>query len=452
MSNEDVSLSTDTSTAQTVEIKKAVQVVRTQSLNFASTLDLETYKSMFVYIGMGQSLMEGVGHGNKAVSFGEISAGRVLMFKTGRFDPKVSADPKNLFVDEYFDTLVDLEGGARETPVTQAANVMLPSLESNEALLVSNFGRSGFNYGQLKKNGTTAVYANFVRLLNRLTLYSNLKGVPISGMAVSWVHGHANSRDSQAAYAAKVVEMQSTLTSDYQASSGNTDQVLLCLSQNTIKNGATLAPGDLRVAGGQLQAALYKPHKIIMACPEYHLERSDRAHLKGETSAILGAYHGLAIKRTLDGLVWLPLHIISATRRSNLITVTFAGGEGDLVFDQYDPAKGSVRTGVRALKDKGFVWKQTGGTEQIISSVAIKSARVILVTLSGDPGAASEEILDLGVFTTSGSSEGFTGGDPRTSSGCATNIRTNSPNTDTFGNALHDWACHQRIQLSLFTD
>jgi hypothetical protein len=61
-----------------------------------------------------------IGHGKQSFNY-LYDLRYVLMFKTGRFDPKVISRPKkNLFVDEYFDTLVDLEGG--ETPVTQAAN------------------------------------------------------------------------------------------------------------------------------------------------------------------------------------------------------------------------------------------------------------------------------------------------------------------------------------------
>lgn len=402
-----------------------------------SPLDGFDFPKLAIYVGMGQSLMEGAGFRNLRQTRAPIAPGRAISMKRTR-------DLRYPLADGAFDRLIDtgLRNGT-ETPVVQGAAHILPALDADEGLLSMNFGRGGFNFTRLKKNGTDAVYENWLRALDRQHRHARRNGTRLTRLFVSWIHGQAGRAKFARTYQADMEELLADLTSDFAARvPGGT--TMLCVSQVACRDNLD----RFAVSMAQFRAARDNAG-IIMACPEYQIQRVDGTHMTGEGYAVLGAYHGRAIRKTVQqGARWWPLYMAGARRSGATITVTFAGGEGDLTFDSYSEDQGEVVIGARPLPFAGFSWLQTGGEPQDIAAAAITAPRQITVTLTGDPGAITSGRLVLGkVPVADARREGFVDGDPRTATGGATNIRTIGTDTDAWGRVLHDWAILQEIEV-----
>lgn len=417
--------------ARFLELRSNVRTVRSPMVTVPATA-WAGYSSLRLHVLMGQSLAEGVG-ATPVIQSGPVSAGRVTMFAREQGSPNTNVALSER-ADSLFDTLTDLENVNIEIPVFGTAIKLLQQVSTNTAMHVFAAARGGYNYAQLKKNGSSFVYRNAWKGITRVIAGAVCSGRTVEGMTVSWIHGQADANDTEAQYLAKMVELQADLTHDYQALTGSTAQVLLVMTQNTPHN----TNARVGVALGQLKADLDNPGKIILVGPIYHLNRTDGTHLTAQSSRRLSFHHGLAIARTLAGNEWQPLRMQSAVRTGASIVVNFIGGIGNITLDA---------TAVRQMPNNGFDWIQTGGTPRTIASMAITGAKQITITLSGDPGAVTAQSLTLGVNGT-GSTEGFTNNTPSNALGAATNIRTESNETDGEGFTLHDWACHQSIAVS----
>jgi len=403
----------------------------------ASPLDASRYRKLAVYIGMGQSFIDGIGHGNLRQTTEAIAPGRAVATRT-------SGDLQHLLPEGAYAALVDTgTGRGRETPLLQASAGILPALEADEGLLTMNFGRGGYGYAKLRKGGSTAVYENWLRALDHQQGYAAGAGLTLSRLIVSWVHGHADGRLSVAEYQANLLALLDDLALDFAARAPGAE-TLICLSQLACRAGLE----RYGIGLAQHHAAQAEP-RILMACPEYPIERVDGTHMTGPGYALLGAYHGRAIRKTLQsGVKWQPLHMARAERLGATVRVHFAGGEGDLTLDAWTPDQGAVVMGARPIADAGFTWAQSGGTEAEITALAVTGRREITLTLSADPGEVDVARLVLGATPKgSGGQEGFVDGDPRTASGGATNIRTTGSDTDAWGRVLHDWALLTDIEV-----
>jgi hypothetical protein len=385
-----------------------------------------------VHVVMGQSLAAGRG-AIKALTKTKVAPGRATMFRVDDYDPLLNGAEIELPA-ATFDDIDDLVVRGRESPLLAAAQRLVAALPETSALHGFSIARDGYGYSHLKKAGLTSIYQNFTNALSRVVKAAAPR--PVSGITVSWIHGQGDSHDTEAAYMAKLIELQTDLTHGYQSLTGMSDQVLMAITQVTPPNHKL----RLGVAKGQLAAALAKPDCMILVGPIYALNRSDGTHLTSYTTRQLGAHHGLALQRTLANQHWLPLHMQAARQTAATLQVTFAGGLGELTLDT---------DLVRPMPDFGFQWLQNGGTPQTISSVAITGARHVTITLSGDPGPCAGSTLTLALNATGRSrAEGFVKADPTNALGAASNIRTHSPETDPGGTPLHDWACHQAIVVT----
>jgi len=414
----------------------AMPVEPTPDIPASSPLDGARFPRLALHVGMGQSLMAGVGHRNERQTHAPIAAGRAVSVRRIR-------DPRHLQPDDVFQLLIDtgMRNGP-ETPLIQAAANLLPALDADESLLSMNLGRGGFNFAQLKKNGTEAVYENWLRALELHHHRARTNGMTLTRLFVSWIHGHACRARRARDYQAEMEVLLADLAADFEkhVPDGTT---LMCVSQ--------LACSDnlyrFAVSLAQFHAARDNP-RIIMACPEYPIQRVDGTHMTGAGYAMLGAWHGRALRKTVQaGAKWWPLHMSCAVRNGATIAVTFAGGEGELTFDSYSPDQGAVVTGARRLPFAGFSWAQTGGEPQEIAGVEIIGPRQITVALTGDPAEATGKLILGHTPAAARRCEGFIEGDPRTATGGATNIRTVGTDTDAWGRLLHDWAVLQEIDV-----
>lgn len=387
---------------------------------------INTLQHHLVY---GQSLSDGSSTGG-AVSTVAVAAGKAVMFNVGpavrgTLDANVETPRDNR------KSLVDLKETGRETPSSQIGYEMAKSLPATQGVLVSAHGRGGTTYQNLKKG--TQPYKNLVSSVRRARIIAGLNGLDLLAPTVSWIHGEQNLSDSAAVYRGYMEELQADLTADLAVYTGAAGEALLFLDQisNWTRYGSR--PVTSYVPQGQLQAALQNPGKIFCVCPKYMLETSDGVHMTAESSARLGAYHGRAVRQTLAGSPWLPLHIASAVRTGGDIVLTYAGGDAATEI-QIDTAL------VTNPGNYGFEWSQTGGTVVTLSTIAKTGARQITITLTGDPGAPTASAIGYAMSGVPDANGGPTTG-PRG------NVRDGSADLTSRNAPMHNWACHQLVNL-----
>lgn len=251
-------------------------------------------------------------------------------------------------------------------------------------------------------------------------------------LVVSWVQGQADARTPHRMYLEHLGELVNALEGACLAVTGGQGRLIFCLSQTT----TTYALGRRGVPLAQLELAESRPGRVIVAGPDYMLERSDGVHLKPRSAVRLGALHGRAIRCVLAGGHWEPLRMVEAEVADCDVRVRFAGGRGELEADTV--AAGPVDVGVRPLDQLGFVWLAPRGRTIRIVAARISAPREVTLTLD-------KTILALGFPEGVGVPEGFVGGDPATARGGATGLRTTGDGLDAFGEPVRDWALQGRI-------
>ncbi|MBD9640731.1 hypothetical protein IB277_31020 [Ensifer sp. ENS07] len=417
--------------ARYVEDIAGVLTAKTEDV-LAGTSLLSSVSELIYHALYGQSLSDG-SSSTPPVSTTAVRAGRALMFNVGpAVRGTLNADQPTPAENRL--SLVDLLESSRETPASQIGYELtkVGGIAANEAALVVAHGRGGTPYSGLKKG--TQPYANIITSIRRARIMAGLNGLDFAASTASFIHGENNLSDSLATYQGYLEELQTDLTADISVYTGVAGDVLLFVDQisNWTAYGSMPTVSDVPLA--QLQAALANPGIILCVCPKYFLQTvADGVHLTAASSARLGAYHGRAVRQTLGGAAWEPLHIASAVRTGANIVLTYAGGDEttDVSLDT---------TLVSNPGNYGFEWFQTGGTLRTIASVTKTGSRQITVALSGDPGSPSSQQLGYARTGTSGANGG-----PAT--GARGNIRDNSTDTTAYGEPMHNWACHQLVTL-----
>lgn len=409
------------------------------------TGDLPVMPIAAVYFGLGQSLMEGVCRTKAVISPNPIAPGRAFMFDTGERAPRI--DPA-LAPQAAFWALTDLHSRFSEEPLTESTRAILPAL--GHGIITANLGRRRTKLVQIIPNreGRQTQYSGLKHLLGHIAA----QGHHITHVIVSWIHGHADRSLGKAHYRRAIKALHLNLRRDAIAITGRDIPILICASQtcaapntpNTDTPRREIAP----VASAYLITAQKHPDFFALACPEYFLARSfDGVHLTPQATALLGAYHGRAIAKRLQGQDWTPLQMVSAQRQDNIVKVTFTGGTGPLVFHKDRGANQQI-WGVRNIKDYGFMWHTLGGIAPDIEHIKITGHREITLYLGAPPNKTSKNALSLGLFPTDKAIDGFVKGRPDTGNGLGSNIRTKNDETDHFGTPLHDWALLQRIDVT----
>ena len=405
------------------------------------TGDAPVIHSVAVYFGLGQSLMEGVSRAKSVISKQPIAPGRAFMFN-GERAPRVNFDP-DMTPSADFWTLTDLESRFSQEPMTEATRALLTALD--HSIITANLGRRRSRIDQIVPNrdGRHTQYSTLQKLLRHISD----QDCSISHLIVSWIHGHANRGMDKAHYRRAIKTLHINLTRDALTATGRNIPILICASQTC----AALAGPRAEVAPtarAYLVIAQKHPDFFILACPEYFLARGfDGVHLTPQSTALLGAYHGRAIAKRLQGLNWEPLQMVWAQRHDSIVTVTFAGGTGPLVFHQDKGANNQI-WGVRNLPNYGFTWHPSGGPAIDIKRIKITGYREITLFLRAIPQNSGQEYLSLGLFPIDHAIEGFVKGRPESGTGLASNIRTENTERDHFGTPLHDWALLQRIEVT----
>lgn len=390
-----------------------------------------------LYLGLGQSLLALVPRlrplGERP---GPVDPQRAWVFAaTG--EPRVAVDPTQDLAAGALAAIHPHLRHGRSGPLTAASAAILGALRPQDRLLTVNLARRNTALEAFLPG--SAAFRNVEACLRRASELAEGQGLQFRRLVVSWVQGQADARTPQRLYLDGLGRLVDGLDAALVGVIGRQGQLVFCLSQTT----ATYPAGRRGVPLVQLDLAVARPGQVIVAGPDYMLERSDGVHLKPRSAVRLGALHGRAIGRALTGTGWEPLRMVDAVVQGTYVRVRFAGGVGDLAAAGH--AGGPVEVGVRALPHLGFVWQPPRGEATAIVAARISAPREVVLTLSSAPQALERTHLALGFPEGIGLPEGFVNGDPALARGAATGLRTAGGGPDPFGDPLHDWALQQRI-------
>ena len=273
----------------------------------------------------------------------------------------------------------------------------------------------------------TVSYNNLIATVTQCKADATARGYGYEVPFVDWIQGEANTNGSQGAYLTALLLLQSDLTTDIGAISGqpNIPLVLCQMSSWTTKNVTTSY-----VPHEQLQAALENPTKFICAGPKYWLDyHTDGVHLTGKGSVQLGAMHRAPAAAAIARKTWLPTYCTKAVRSGVVVTLSFHTPVGALVRDTAN---------VTDPGNLGLRWIDSTSSATVLSA-QVNGNNTVTLTLSGVPTGANPRvgIADIGI---SGALGGPTTG-PRS---C---LRDSNTELDVFGNPFYNWACHQIISV-----
>jgi hypothetical protein len=400
---------------------------------------------LVLYVGLGQSLLDLVPRLRPlSAKPGDIDPGRALVFLPGG-DTRFGVNTLNALPPAALDQVYPLRRGGRSGPLTFASQAIVQALGPRDVLLTVNLARKGARLAAFGASAETESFANLRRCVLRAEEIAHERGLRFGRMVVSWVQGQTDNRTPRGTYSAMLQALVADTAALHHSVTGVAGQVLWCISQNV----ATQSGERRCVALDQVDAVQALPGRMIMACPEYMLERSDGVHLTPMAAAYLGALHGRAVAQTLAGARWQPLEMVSACLAGDAVSVGFAGGAGRLIADAHDPAKGAVRVGARAVPNLGFHWTQRRGEPPGIVGHEIVGDRAVRLRLSHAPLPDVSARLTLGVPPDIGNPEGFVTGDPATARGACTNLRTEGDGSQILGFPLQDWAIHTSVQVTV---
>ena len=321
-----------------------------------------------------------------------------------------------------------------ETVASGIAN-QLSAIQAARVSAVDNWAVGGTEYSGLMQ-GTTPYDDAQDALVDAAGLQ------PGSRTALLWVHGEADdvNGETAAAYQGFMDDLQSDFQSDVRSNLGVSDDVPMVLSQlsNWSQYGSSSSKRRTTVGLGQWHAARDNA-LITLACPTYHLSyqsSGNNIHFDNQGERRLGEYFAKALYMGfLRGSVFTPLHITSAAAVSNVITVTFAGGDGsNLVADT---------TNMLERSNYGFEYTDGSGSPPAITGVSV-SGRVVTLTLNGE--AAADGVVRYGMTMAYEALLGPAG------NGAGGNIRDQDPTiSQSGGSNLWNWAISQELALDSYT-
>jgi hypothetical protein len=199
--------------------------------------------------------------------------------------------------------------------------------------------------------------------------------------AVVITHGEADSGNTD--YENELAQMQADYTADVQAVTGQTEPVLLLVSQqNSVPNTlpAALGMGSISTLA-QWQVGLDHPGLAICSGPKYQYPYfSDGVHLTTDGYDRLGEKYGeVYFHAAVLGDGWQPLQPVSATASGNVISVRFHVPVGPLAWD--DTIVAPQKLTAEWVNGRGFEVTLASVPETIVS-VAITGAAMDTVEIT----------------------------------------------------------------------
>ena len=279
-----------------------------------------------------------------------------------------------------------------ETPVSAQMNIVKQLMESEDGLTVNDLsyqllgtapGYGSKTLAQLEKG--TDYYTRLISQVQRAHEIAAAMGKRLVVQAFSWVQGALGKTGN---YAEALEQLRLDIDTDVKAITGQTQDVKCITWQSFIYNGSLRAK---QVYNQYVGAAETYPN-IICAGATYHLDnvRAANLHFTSESQDWLGAYFGVAYKRTIiDGEGFEPLKPTKASKSGKILYVKFNVPQRPLVFDTER---------LTEAPNKGFKLYATDGTEKTITEVAIISPDTVKIVCADD--VASTDRLTYGDITT----------------------------------------------------
>lgn len=283
-------------------------------------------------------------------------------------------------------------------------------------LLIGNAAYGGYSIAQLEKG--TVPYSELIGQVQSGYAIAQTAGRRFIVSAMNWVHGPGNFNSSYRYYLERQIKLADDIDADCRAITSQGRPVYTIVSQSASQGAAFKRPVPL----AQLEASL-RSEKIIIASPEYmfsYLPDGMQVHITPASTRIMGAYLGLAYKRTIvDGKKWEPLRPEKIDVQGRVIYVQF--NRSGLVFDT---------TLVPAQAQRGFSLVDTLGNDNPLSSIEVVQPDTVRMVAASMPKPGS--ILWLGGATATGISN-YSGG--------ASNLRDSQGDRLSFDDyPLHNWA------------
>ncbi|MBR6728168.1 MAG: hypothetical protein IKM08_08230, partial [Clostridia bacterium] len=278
-----------------------------------------------------------------------------------------------------------------ETPVSAQMNVVKQLMESEDGLPVNDLsyqllgtapGYGSKTLAQLEKG--TDYYTRLIAQVQQAHDIATAMGKRLVVQAFSWVQGALGKTGN---YAEALEQLRLDIDTDVKAITGQTQDVKCITWQSFIYNASLRAK---QVYDQYVGAAETYPN-IICAGATYHLDNVSAAnlHFTSESQDWLGAYFGVAYKRTIiDGDGFEPLKPTKASKSGKILYVKFNVPQRPLVFDTER---------LTEAPNKGFKLYATDGTEKTITEVAIVSPDMVKIVCADD--VAGTDRLTYGEIT-----------------------------------------------------
>ena len=275
-----------------------------------------------------------------------------------------------------------------ETPVTAQMHIVKQLMESEDGLTVNDLsyqllgtapGMGSKYLNQLSKG--TDYYTRLINQVQQAHDIATAIGKRLVVQAFSWAQGTmtADTGTVEKTYAANLEKLRLDIDTDVKAITGQTQDVKCITWQSFIYNGLPNA----KQAYDQFVGAADTYPNIICSGATYHLDTKGpnaegvgNLHFVSESQDWLGAYFGVAYKRTIiDGEKFEPLKPTKASHSGKILYVKFNVPQRPLVFDTER---------LTEAPNKGFKLYTEGKEEKTITEVAVISPDTVKIVCADD--------------------------------------------------------------------
>jgi hypothetical protein len=330
-------------------------------------------------------------------------------------------------------------------------------------VLVSQHGRSGFNYACIRKGGCAyQVEGNPSWVDGMSHVDAGVRLAAAAGRsyvvrAATFIHGEDDHYSygplypwprragggNLANYAEALDELQKDYDTDIKARTGQAQTVPLFITQMHGWTNTAVPSNDpdyIPPTSSPIPIQQWWAHRdypnVVMVAPTYMLRYNDCLHYNGFGQRRVGEYMAKAYaKWVFEGVKWQPVSPTSVTRAANVVTVRFHVPVPPLVLDTVNITNPG-NFGFRYLV--GGNGKIASGTPQTITSVVVSAPDTVTITLQNTPVGANQRLEYANYFDFNGTGRP---GCPGPQNGVRGNLRDSDPAPSVTGGVpLHNWA------------
>lgn len=399
-------------------------------------------RALYVFIGIGQSLMVGATATNSLISTTALLPDDVLMFSgpnadvrmglptSGGSDPVL--DPATLTSFTPLVARAGQGGGGRGETAMEAfaTNLSILARDIGIQFRSLNFtaAQGGTVYSGLAKG--SQIYANMLTALTKAKTLAEAQGWQL--VVAGSLHKHGEGDANNVNYYNFLMDWQADIDADVKAITGQTLDVMLFMGQ----------PSSFQGTNPQAVQAMVNAHNTSpnhwLTGPDYPFGEfySDETHFHGPGYFLIGEQMALAYRDLMWGRGHRISQMLSATREGNIVWIDWDVPVPPLVFDTTTISQRDVM-GLRYTDSEGEITITTA--EITMNGVGQEVGRIRL-TLASTPNGAAETIhYAMSPKITEPTVNRARG-----------NIRDSRGETSRYdGRPLHNWAPHHRISVTI---